>query len=147
MQNIVEPDKNYPFWLRFRTWFFGLTFFYFVLAQSGIAFLLGVPTDSETGGIPGHMGTIVGNFIGLFVPIGPSNIFFIFFPGGLVAIALILWALVSVERKLHRLPHEKPWGKILINLFILFFLTLVTDFLTFGRWASLDVLLGNQTIL
>lgn len=142
MEATEGSGKRYPLWLRFHAWFFGLSAIYWTLALFGVAYMMGIPLT----GTVGHVGTFIGNFIGLFVPVGPTNFFFLFLPNGLIALVLILAALFFGERTLRKGPQETTFHKIVLNLIILLMLTFITDMIMFGHWASFWVFMGNGPV-
>lgn len=147
---VRSQNKWLVFLLRLDVWLVAVTALYTYLVFF---------TDAVTK-IPGGQprGTFLGDFIGLFVPIGPNNLLSFLYVGissltGSGAVALIgivrfaiailvaLFALLFGEMTLRRFLAEKPVQKIQANLAILMTLTLVIDLLTVGKWMSMKMLL------
>jgi len=143
-------NKWWQIFLRLDVWLVALTALYTLLV---------LYTDVVTrmpGGYP--KGTLLGNLVGLFVPIGPNNFLAFFYVGlsalfGGDAVALVgtlrfilafvaaLFVLIFGEFILHQFFLRRPIQKIVINLVILMALTLIVDLITFGKWMSMMILL------
>lgn len=150
----TDPDSGRNQWwqilLRLDLWFVALTALY--------SFLV-LYTDAVTrmpGGVP--KGTLLGNMIGLFVPIGPNNFLAFFYVGlsllsgsGTVTLAAVvrfvlafiaaLFVLLFGEFLLRQVVPIRPVQKIIANLALLMALTLIVDLVTFGKWMSLMIVL------
>lgn len=135
----LDRDPRGPFWLRFHVWYWTLTVLYWfvALANDDTSHRLFWVPSNEGGG------TMLGNFVGLFVPIGPNNaIFFYLHPGGWAAFVLVAFVLWRGNRFLQRF-NPKTWEKVYYNLFTLLALTFITDYLTLFSWASIGVLFSS----
>src|SRR3989344_6115999 len=85
---------------------------------------------------------IVGYFIGLFVPFGFFNVIFSFISySGLVTFSLLLFSLFAADSFALKLKIRNPLKRVVLNLVWLFLLTFAVDFILYGQWESLNVLL------
>src|SRR6185369_4806787 len=109
----------------------------------------------------GHpRGTVWGDVIGLFVPIGPNNFLAFFYvavaslsaPSSstvslaetlrfLAAFAGVLFVFMFGEYVLRTYVSRSAWLKIAANLVVLLTVTLIVDLFTVGKWMSMLILL------
>lgn len=134
-EKLAKRDPRGPWWLRFYIWFAAFTVIYAFVASAN----LGPYGMANSDGA----GNMVGNLIGLFVPIGPNNyILFMIRPLGWLADAIILFTVWRANRYLESSrPHTGE--KIFWNLILLFGLTVLTDLLTIGWPASVGIFLHS----
>jgi hypothetical protein len=143
-------NKWWQIFLRLDVWLVALTALYTFLV---------LYTDAVTSIPRGYpKGTVLGDLVGLFVPIGPNNFLAFFYVGlaalsgsgavafvGVVrfmlAVLAVLFVLLFGEAVLHQFLLIRPVQKIVINLVILITLTLIIDLITFGKWMSMMILL------
>jgi hypothetical protein len=123
--------KAAPMTQRFYFWFFALTLIYIT---TQLIFNLSICIDYCPPEVPGsHIVAPFMYFIGMFVPIGLSNLILIeLTPIGWAAAALVLWSLLFWEKILAHYNFP-PKGKIAMILVLLFALTLIVDLLTTGK--------------
>ncbi len=149
METVVNRSR---FWLRFGVWFWMLTIIYGFFVATGGAYSIGIfAADGQLL----SAGNWIGNFIGLFVPIGLNN-FPIVLSAGItlleghpiakllgagIGMLILIFCLIFMERFLRKLSLN-PFAKIFVNLLILLLLTALIDFLTFKEWTSFMILLG-----
>ena len=83
---------------------------------------------------------IVG-IIGLFVPLGPFSLIFLFggafllWLGSLSLIIFVIWFFSKIIKKW----NINPIVNVLLIFVILFLLTIVVDYIFYGEWKSLEI--------
>ena len=87
-------------------------------------------------------------FVGMFVPFAFWNIIFTFgvhspIGLGIFSLVLLIVALFTID-KLGSYWDIKGYTKILLNLIVLFILTVITDFSIWGHWNSLNIFLTGK---
>ena len=135
-------------WLRVDVWFIILTAIYWAAYFAGFGFRFSLLGGNS------HLGSVVVNLIGLFVPFGPNNagfigVFLAFFTGTASAIwvwvttgffLLVGWLAAFLGEKLLKHLTTTPLLKIGANLAFLLFVTLAIDLMLFQEWKSLHIL-------
>lgn len=130
-------DTRTSFWLRLYTWFAVITVLYFILVSIGLGYHDIFKFDSSIQS-SGYWFT---NFLGLFVPIGPNNLFVVF-----VSIPFVLLLIYLVEGILQRL-NLSIVTRIICNLAVLFVITFTLDMIFFHEWKSLNIFLNSDCVL
>lgn len=86
-------------------------------------------------------------FIGFFVPLGISNVIYSFSNSykWLIVFPLVFVTVFGGE-KLLRKKNVLGWKKVFFILMVLFFLTIVVDFIIWGEWQSFKYFLKGGTL-
>lgn len=153
------------FFLRLDVEYAILTVAYTLLVFAGAGLVVCIDGGSSCG----STGFWLVNLLGLFVPIGPNNmmVFSLNFGDTLFSkllgkipdtlntyialfltfapLIVLILALVTIEHFLQKL-HLPPIRKVLVNLVILFFVTMAIDFALFHTWQSFAVLSASLGI-
>jgi len=153
---VTQRDSGRNKWL----WFF-LRLDVWLVAITALYAYLVLYTEAITKIPEGRpRGTVWGDIIGLFVPIGPNNFWAFFYvavsalsgdgsntitPAGIVrflsAFVGVLFVLLFGEYVLRQYASRRPWQKIAANLVVLLTLTLLIDLFTVGKWMSMLIVL------